>query len=61
MPLKYLIDENLRGKFTRALMEKGLVEGSPLDIVETGEPGGPISRPAPSQAAKSGRERACKI
>ena len=36
MPLKYLIDEHLRGKFTQALISEGIKQGLPLDVLETG-------------------------
>jgi hypothetical protein len=41
MSLKYLIDENLRGKFARALLEMGGREGIALDVLETGAAEGP--------------------
>ena len=36
MPLKYLIDEHLRGRFTQSLVERGHAEGCPVNVVETG-------------------------
>ena len=41
MPLKFLIDEHLRGKFARALAERAAVEGVALDLAETGALDGP--------------------
>ena len=37
MPLKYLIDENLRGKFTLALAARAIQENIVLDLLETGD------------------------
>src|SRR4051812_14842050 len=41
MPLKYLIDENLRGKFMLALLAKARAENVVLDLVESGDQGAP--------------------
>lgn len=41
MPLKLLIDEHLRGKFTQALVECGFAEAAPVDVLEIGGNGTP--------------------
>lgn len=48
MPLKYLIDEHLRGKFARALLERGFAEGAPVDVLEVGGVGAPPAGTADS-------------
>jgi hypothetical protein len=41
MPLKYLIDENLRGKLAQPLLARSAAAGFPLDFVTVGEPEAP--------------------
>ncbi len=41
MPLKYLIDENLRGKLSRSLPARALEAGLAVDCVTVGGEGGP--------------------
>lgn len=37
MPLKYLIDEHLRGDFLQALVQAGSAKGFAVDVLEVGE------------------------
>jgi hypothetical protein len=41
MPLSFLIDEHLRGRFTQALIKCGFAKAAPVDAVEIGGEGAP--------------------